>query len=589
TDKQLPQVLRIRDLLSRGIAVHHGGLLPLIKEMVEMLFTRGLVKVLFATETFAMGVNAPARAVVFSAIRKHDGRGFRDLLPGEYTQMSGRAGRRGLDPTGVVIIACNEEIPEQLRLSQMIQGTPTKLESQFRLTYTMILNLLRVEALKVEEMIKRSFSENSTQKMLPEQQREFEERQQALSTLPQLACAVCAADLPRFHRASAAAVQLGRQIRERALRHPVGLRSAAPGRLVVVAAPVAGLRNAPAVVLKSGVPPPVAAAAVGMAAGTAGTPGTGPAAAAAAARHAFTVLALVDADAADAGGFDFAPLPANMVGVPPAGRRAVRLASVLYSELEFVTTVTVKVDVEAAMRQDAAELARVCDALGRAGEEMRDSGVIPEVDWSRIREIEFQEWLAERARLLGSLPRFQCAQCPDLAEHYGVVHREHELRRRLAELAFAISDQNLELLPDYRQRVGVLRDMGFVDEAGTVQLKGRVACEINTADELVLTELILDNFFADFDAAELVALLSCFVFQEKSQSEPRLTPKLQKGIETIKQKAVLVNAAQRARGLDVGGPQDAVAALKFGLVEAVHEWARGVAFREITELTDVLE
>ena len=64
TDKQLPQVLRIRDLLSRGIAVHHGGLLPIIKEMVEILFTRGLVKVLFATETFAMGVNAPARAVV---------------------------------------------------------------------------------------------------------------------------------------------------------------------------------------------------------------------------------------------------------------------------------------------------------------------------------------------------------------------------------------------------------------------------------------------------------------------------------------------------------------------------------------------
>jgi antiviral helicase SKI2 len=59
-----------------------------------------------------MGVNAPARAVVFSSIRKHDGRNFRELLPGEYTQMSGRAGRRGLDDTGVVIIACTDELPE---------------------------------------------------------------------------------------------------------------------------------------------------------------------------------------------------------------------------------------------------------------------------------------------------------------------------------------------------------------------------------------------------------------------------------------------------------------------------------------------
>lgn len=79
--------------------------------MVELLFSRGLVKVLFATETFAMGVNMPARTVVFSGTRKHDGRNFRDLLAGEYTQMSGRAGRRGLDKTGVVIIVCNEHEP----------------------------------------------------------------------------------------------------------------------------------------------------------------------------------------------------------------------------------------------------------------------------------------------------------------------------------------------------------------------------------------------------------------------------------------------------------------------------------------------
>lgn len=111
SDKKLPQIIKMRSLLSRGIGVHHGGLLPIVKEMVEILFARGLVKVLFATETFAMGVNMPARTVVFSGIRKHDGRQFRDLLAGEYTQMAGRAGRRGLDKIGVVIILCNESEP----------------------------------------------------------------------------------------------------------------------------------------------------------------------------------------------------------------------------------------------------------------------------------------------------------------------------------------------------------------------------------------------------------------------------------------------------------------------------------------------
>ena len=90
SDRRLPQVMQMKDLLQRGIGVHHGGLLPILKEIVEILFSRQLAKVLFATETFAMGVNMPARTVVFSSIRKHDGNNFRDLLPGEYTQMSGR-------------------------------------------------------------------------------------------------------------------------------------------------------------------------------------------------------------------------------------------------------------------------------------------------------------------------------------------------------------------------------------------------------------------------------------------------------------------------------------------------------------------
>lgn len=86
--------------------MHHGGLLPILKESVEVLFSQSVVKVLIATETFAMGVNMPARSVVFHGIRKNDGRGFRDLLPGEYTQMAGRAGRRGLDK--VKAVRCTE-------------------------------------------------------------------------------------------------------------------------------------------------------------------------------------------------------------------------------------------------------------------------------------------------------------------------------------------------------------------------------------------------------------------------------------------------------------------------------------------------
>lgn len=87
--------------------------------------------------------------VVFDSLRKFDGREFRQLLPGEYTQMAGRAGRRGLDKIGTVVVMCRDEIPDERDLKHVIVGSATRLASQFRLTYIMILHLLRVEELKV--------------------------------------------------------------------------------------------------------------------------------------------------------------------------------------------------------------------------------------------------------------------------------------------------------------------------------------------------------------------------------------------------------------------------------------------------------
>ena len=87
--------------------------------------------------------------VVFDTVRKFDGKEFRQLLPGEYTQMAGRAGRRGLDKIGTVLLMCRDEIPDESDLKHVITGSATRLESQFRLTYIMIMHLLRVEELKV--------------------------------------------------------------------------------------------------------------------------------------------------------------------------------------------------------------------------------------------------------------------------------------------------------------------------------------------------------------------------------------------------------------------------------------------------------
>ena len=234
-DRILPQIRRLRELLARGIAVHHGGLLPIVKEIVEILFAKTLVKVLFATETFAMGLNLPTRTVIFSGYRKHDGREFRNLLPGEYTQMAGRAGRRGLDTVGSVIIvaAGKTEAPPAGELKQMILGTPTKLRSQFRLTYNMILNLLRVEALRIEEMIKRSFSENTTQALLPQHAKQVELSEANLSKIKRPPCDFCDKDLEACHRAAMDFEKLTTELHLNVLASPIGKRLWSSRRLIV--------------------------------------------------------------------------------------------------------------------------------------------------------------------------------------------------------------------------------------------------------------------------------------------------------------------------------------------------------------------
>jgi antiviral helicase SKI2 len=120
-------------------------------------------KVLFATETFAMGVNMPTKTVVFDSTDKYDGNSIRNLLPTEYIQMAGRAGRRGHDETGTVIILCKKRVPSEKDLRYMALGAPQNLVSKFKVTYLMVLHLKRLsEAISIDEMMRRSFKEMKT-------------------------------------------------------------------------------------------------------------------------------------------------------------------------------------------------------------------------------------------------------------------------------------------------------------------------------------------------------------------------------------------------------------------------------------------
>ncbi|KAI9188040.1 Antiviral helicase ski2 [Blastocladiella emersonii ATCC 22665] len=633
-DRELPQLVRMREMLRRGIAVHHGGLLPLVKEVIEMLFARTLVKVLFATETFAMGVNMPTRCVVFASTRKHDGTSFRNLLPGEYTQMSGRAGRRGLDETGTVIQMCLDS-PDLLALQHMTLGPPTKLQSQFRLTYNMILNLLRVETLQVEDMMKRSFSENSSQRMLPDVEKEFNKLQSALRELPALACLLCSRDLADFYSTCAEIVTLQRATADAIMGSAVGAKALAAGRLVVINTP--RYRNHLAVVLskqRSAAQNAKASLTVLVLVERG------------AAKHASSDASTSDSDEAVAAALNDVPLPVTRLQVPAAdvadgrvvvvqpGEIALVLAHSLASAAELGdavgSTAGLGISLDAVARHAKHDTAVAVQVMRKYA--AAHDGSLREFSWSKLRDLDFQEKYARRVDLMRSLAKYQCAHCPDLVAHYAAVHAERTLADRMQSLTLTLSSLNLELLPEYHTRMDVLMQLGYVDpRSKTVQLKGRVACEINNCDELLLTELILNNFFADLDLAEVVAVLSVFLFQEKTDMDAELVKALTAAesraatssaaeatadaaddtldapaptapltvsrwparmldaLRTVRETARRVVAVQEALGVPVTVEGYLRDSLKYGLVEVVYEWARGLPFKQIMGLTSVAE
>jgi superfamily II RNA helicase len=145
-------------LAAHGVGYHHAGMLPVHKEVVERLFASGLLKMLFTTETFALGINMPARTVVFAALRKFDGVDFDYLRRRDYLQMAGRAGRQGIDTEGLVISVLDERALEEAPLDRILAGSPEAVLSRFRPSYSTLLHL--VEAVgrdQLHETYERSF------------------------------------------------------------------------------------------------------------------------------------------------------------------------------------------------------------------------------------------------------------------------------------------------------------------------------------------------------------------------------------------------------------------------------------------------
>uniref|UniRef100_A0A6I8NI27 SKI2 subunit of superkiller complex n=1 Tax=Ornithorhynchus anatinus TaxID=9258 RepID=A0A6I8NI27_ORNAN len=572
SDRRLPQVLHMSELLHRGLGVHHSGILPILKEIVEMLFSRGLVKVLFATETFAMGVNMPARTVVFDSTRKHDGSAFRDLLPGEYVQMAGRAGRRGLDPTGTVILLCKaRSLPDMADLHRMMLGKPSQLQSQFRLTYTMILNLLRVDALKVRP---RSVAPVPSH---PAHEQALAELTERLRALEEPDTSGPLADLPDYFNWGEELTETREVIQRRILESVNGLKSLSVGRVVV--ARRSEDHNALGVILQ------VSSDIV---------------------NRTFTTLLLCERAGAEAEGPPprRAPSPDDLAGhnlFLPEGPCEHTVAKLHPGDVAAITTKTLRVSGERiiedfgrrqqprfkrdppgpAVTSALQELVRLLQAHPQG------PPTLDPVNDLQLKDVAVVEGGLRVRRLQDLLRGARCTHSPRFSSEFLKLQEQRRLQKEQERLSFLLSDQSLMLLPEYHQRVQVLRTLGYVDGAGTVQLAGRVACAMSS-HELLLTELMFDNALTALRPEEIAALLSGLVCQSPGEPPQQLPAPLKEGLERVQAVARRIGEVQVACGLNQT-VEEFVGELHFSLLEVVYEWARGMPFSELARLTGTPE
>ncbi|KAM0791107.1 ATP-dependent RNA helicase mtr4 [Microbotryomycetes sp. NB124-2] len=568
-DRQLPQIEHILPLLKRGIGIHHGGLLPILKEVIEILFQEGLIKVLFATETFSIGLNMPAKTVVFTTVRKYDGREFRTLTGGEYIQMSGRAGRRGLDDRGIVIMMTDEKLEPQAAKG-MVKGQADRLDSAFHLGYNMILNLMRVEGLTPEYMLERCFYQFQNTASVPHLEDELRKLDEERSSI-----LISDEDnVADYYDLRQQLDILNKDLRD-VLNHPTyALPFLQPGRLVRVKHEDMDFGWGVVVNYQKRIGPK-------------GKPLSSDEPA----QNQYIVDVLLHCATGSA------PAPSARKGqltspsgiqpCPPNEQGEFSVVPVLLSTLDGISHIRIFLakdlkPIEArkqALKSVQEVKRRFPDGVALL-DPVENMGIKDEAFKKLLRKIEVLE-----ARLVGNPLHFDSS----LSELYDRYTRKVDLQNQIRSVKKKIQNaHSIMHLDELRNRKRCLRRLGFCTNDDVVEKKGRVACEISSGDELLLTEMVFNGVFNDLTPQQCAALLSCFVFDEKSEQTSKLKDELSGPLRVMQESARRIAKIAIESKLPLV-EDEYVASFKPELMDAVFSWCNGSSFSEICKMTDVFE
>ncbi|KAI9252558.1 rRNA-processing arch domain-containing protein [Helicostylum pulchrum] len=559
-DRQLSQIQQLLPLLRRGIGVHHGGLLPIMKETIEVLFQEGLLKVLFATETFSIGLNMPAKTVVFTSVRKFDGKSMRWVSSGEYIQMSGRAGRRGLDERGVVIMMIDEKM-EPAVAKDMVKGESDRMNSAFHLSYNMILNLLRVEGVSPEYMLEKCFYTFQNDANIPQYEKELAQLEQERDVI----VVEREEEIAGYYEIRKQIDTYTQDVRD-VMNHPTYcLPFLQPGRLARIKYDNMDF-DWGVVVNYSRV-------------------NRGKKDVDAEPVYVLDVLLVCSNDSSaskDAAG--------NTVGIKPAtDSKDAQLLTVPVSLNAIEVMSHIRLNLPSNLRNKDS-LKAILKSINEVKKRFPDNiPLLDPITNMGIKDPAFQKLVSKITVLEKTLLAHPLAQSPDLPTLYNQYTSKMEATNKIKALKKRITDaQSIVQLDELKNRKRVMRRLGFTTSSDVVEMKGRVACEISTGDELLLTEMMFQGVFNDLSVDQAVALLSCFVFDEKVEAKAKLQEELSAPLRLMQETARRIVKVSNECKMNME-EQAYVDKFKPELMDVVFAWCQGAKFYQICKMTEVYE
>ena len=516
------------DGLTRGVAAHHAGMLPAFKQVVEELFVRGLCKVVFATETLALGINMPARTVVIEKLSKWNGETHADITPGEYTQLTGRAGRRGLDVEGHGVVLWQPGMNPR-EVAGLASTRTYPLRSSFRPSYNMAVNLVHQFGRETSrELLEQSFAQFQADRAVVGLARQLRKSEEALEGYRE-AAACHLGDFMEYAglRRRIGELEKGASKARRADRREEALESLAqlkPGDVIEVPA---GKFAGYAVVVDPGYTP------------------EGPRPYVVTADRQARRLAMID--------FPTPVIALTRLKVPKSfnGRNP-----------------QMRRDLASALRTRTHDLAPPPPA--RRGGKDRDRFDSSPVD----REV---------GGLRADLKSHPCHACPDREDHARWAERYFKLDRDAETLKRRVERRTNTVARQFDRVCEVLTTLGYLEVVGTdttVTEQGRHLMRLYSELDLVAAECLRRGLWDDLSVSELAAVLSVLVFEARrpdDASAPRMPGGRVKGVvaEMVKLWAEL-DELEREHHLDFLRQPD------LGFAWAAYRWAEG------DELDDVL-